>query len=132
MPLANEVQQFNRSVKAGGDLIATRHLIDSTQIGLVAGTTQTQAGAVVGTDALIVVATTANANDGLQLPKVKEAGKYLTVTNDGAQNLKIWPWPLDTINNGAADAADAGVLATTKSRQYRSTTALNWERVVFE
>lgn len=89
----------------------------SSVTGLTAGTTQTQAGAVKSFAAHTRVSTTANANDGVQLPPAK-AGMLISVTNAGASNLKLWPADGEKVNTGTADAADAVVLATTKTRLY--------------
>ena len=134
MPRTDEVEIVSpNAAKALGDVIAGELLVAGQQTGLTAGTTQTQVGAVFGGNVgHIVVATCANANDGLRLPVAKRAGRYLVVTNSGAQNLKIWPSTAGTINGGSANAADATVLATGKSRMYISTSALNWTLYTFE
>lgn len=127
---------FNpRSIKSGGDVIAAAFLADGVQSGLTAGTTQTQAGAVVGTHGFIIVAVCANANDGLALPVAENAdgtSKLLMVTNDGVAACKVWPATDGTINGGSADAADATAIPVGETRIYRSTSALNWERLILE
>ena len=134
MPRTDEVEVVSaNAAKALGDMIAGQKLVSAQLISLTAGTTQTQAGAVFGGNSgQIVVSTCANANDGVRLPVATRAGRMIILTNDGAQNLKVWPSTSGTINGGSANAADATVLATTKSRIYISTSALNWELLVLE
>lgn len=116
-----------------GNLEVSEGFVESLKNGLTAGTTQTQAGAVVaGSGGLVVVATCANANDGVLLPLPSYAGQRMEVINEGAQNLKIWPTSTGTMNGGSADAVDATVLATTKARRYYATSALDWQKILTE
>ena len=136
MTLAAETTDFNpRTIKSGGDVIATAFLADGAQLGVTAGTTQTQAGATQLTHGFCTIAVCATLNDGVKLPVAENpagTSKLLMVTNDGVANAKIWPATDGTINGGSANAADATVLIAGETRIYRSTSALNWERLVLE
>lgn len=112
-----QVNELHDSQKFHGDVTVVGNLMRSIQTGLTAGTTQTQAGAVVGAADLIRVSTTATASDGVKLPPALK-GMMIAVTNAGAENLKVWPATDEKVNTGTANAADSTLLATTKTRFY--------------
>lgn len=97
-----------------------------------AGTTQTQAGATALTKYLNAISTCANADDGVALPAAS-AGRVCVVINNGAEQAKVWPSNSqnDTIDGGAADAADANALASGAKRTYLATGADSWITVTY-
>ena len=84
---------------------------------ITAGTTQTQAGATALTTDINRVITVAVASDGVKLPAAN-SGQYITIRNNGANNLKIWPASGDAIDGGSVDAADSNLLAAATTRNY--------------
>jgi hypothetical protein len=79
-----------------------------TMNGIVAGTTQTQAGAIqldAGT-AGHRVGTVATTADAVKLPPARN-GRMLAVKNAGANSMGIFPSPGDTINALSQDAVYA-------------------------
>jgi len=81
------------------NLILTGMFYQSVEPGIVAGTTQTQAGATALTKMLNIVGTVGTANDGVKLMSAA-AGAMQKVVNRGANNLKIWPFLGDDIGAG--------------------------------
>jgi hypothetical protein len=79
-----------------------------TTSGLVASTTQTQAGALeLETSGVNTVATVATAANAVKLPKATP-GKTLVVINAAASNsMGVFPQPGDSINALAANAVYA-------------------------
>lgn len=69
---------------------------------IVAGATQTQAGATQLLSGYNNVTTCATASDGVKLPTAA-SGKTLTVRNSGAAVLRVWPSLGDAINGMAAN-----------------------------
>ena len=131
MSVNGRVNELNEDQKILGNLTVLGSTGVSGVTGLTAGTTQTQAGAVVGTGTSIRVSTCANANDGVKLPAALK-GDLVILTNAGAQNLKVWPASGEKVNTGTADAADATVLATTKSRMYYAFADGDLTKLTFE
>ena len=95
------------------NLILTGMFYQSVEPGIVAGTTQTQAGATALTKMLNIVGTCANDNDGVKLMSAA-TGAMQKIVNRGAKNLKIWPFLGDDIgagvNNGFAIAPGAKIM----------------------
>ena len=100
--------------------------INSVNVAVTAGTTQTQAGATALTGSINQISVCANAGDGVELPTA-EAGKTVVVINNGALSAQVWPASSDTINGGSANAVDAKALGIGESRVYVSYDAVNWE-----
>ena len=67
--------------------------------GLTAGTTQTQAGALALTSIINDVTTVAVDLDGVKLPTAVADDK-ITIYNNGAKVMKVWPNTLDNIGDG--------------------------------
>lgn len=65
--------------------------------GITAGTTQTQAGATLLTGEINNVTVVANPLDGVRLPSAA-AGNAITIKNNGANILRVWPFSGDSIN----------------------------------
>jgi hypothetical protein len=84
-------------------LTMTGMLYQSVESGIVAGTTQTQAGATALTKMINEIATCANANDGVKLVTAA-IGAQQTVINNGVANLKIWPASGDDLGAGVDTA----------------------------
>lgn len=99
----------------------------SSETGITASTTQTQAGAQLVTKAVVEVATVANANDTIRLtdaPSVAGISRRMIIRNNGANTLQIFPAVGDAINGGAVDASIT--LAANTSIRLFSTDATNW------
>jgi hypothetical protein len=79
-------------------------IIYDLDAGLTAGTTQTQAGGLALTAAWNEVSTVANAKDTVVLPTAV-AGKSVTVINNGANLMQIFPAVSDDLGTGV-DTAD--------------------------
>lgn len=62
-----------------------------SQVGIVAGTTQTQAGATQLTKKRNIVSTVANANDGVKAAQAVENMEQY-VKNEGANTMKFYPY----------------------------------------
>jgi hypothetical protein len=104
----------------------------SVQTPLVAGTTQTLAGAtpIVGTYADIT--TCANAGDGVALPVAPSVGATVWISNAGAAAAKVWPG--ETASQIDGGTAGAGVTLTNgKSAKFTCVTvtagAANWQSI---
>lgn len=93
-----------------------------TNAGLTAGTTQTQAGGLALTTEINEIATVATTNDTVVLP-VAAAGRQITIINNGANTLQIFPAPGDDLGAGvntATTLAAAGVVS------YVTYNSINW------
>lgn len=75
--------------------------------GITASTTQTLAGATALTSKLNFVATSANSGDAISLPALVP-GQSVTVFNDGANPIKVFP----AAANVAIDGGSAGAAVT--------------------
>lgn len=98
----------------------------SSEDGITAATTQTQAAAYALTAQLSRIATVANSGDGVLLPKA-EVGKSILVNNAGANTMKVFGSGSDTIN-GTAGATGVSQLAGV-AFVYTCTTAGAWRSV---
>ena len=96
--------------------------------GIVAGTTQTSAGATALTTKTNIVATVGTTNDGVRLPLAPQNDEIM-VYIAGANTAKIYPPTGGTINGGGTDAAVT--LATTKAAKFVCTSAdgLTWYEI---
>lgn len=90
--------------------------------GITASTTQTQ-GKQMLTHDINEVSVCANANDTVTLPDAIP-GLKVTVINDGAETLKIYPFSGDQIDKAGANVSTT--LATTKSAIFISYKGGNW------
>ncbi len=96
----------------------------STETGITAGTTQTQAGARQLTEEFNNVTTVGTANDGVKLPAAV-VGLAITVKNAGANALKIYPYTSDAIDD---EAADAGIVIPVESVvTFRAIDGTTWQ-----
>lgn len=98
MALAKELVAsglFVNTAKAVGGSVVT---------GIIAGTTQTQAGATALTGAVNVIGTVGTTSDGVILP-VAEVGDSVFVRNGGANTAKVYPPLGGAVNGGTANAA---------------------------
>ena len=105
-----------------GDLYTGNLIHRSTASGLTASTTQTQ-GQMPLTKEINQISVCANANDTVTLPSAV-SGERITVINNGAQTLRIFPASGDAINGGAVDAATT--LASGTSAVFNSYDGTNW------
>lgn len=98
--------------------------LDSVTSGIIASTTQTQ-----GKQALVSkineIATVANINDTVTLPTAK-IGLKLTIINNGANTLRIFPASSDNLGAGVDTQT---TLASGSNVTYVAYDATNWESV---
>ena len=92
----------------------------SVATGIVAGATQTQAGATALPAASNVIGTVGKTNDGVILP-VAAAGDTVFVRNGGANTAKIYPPVGGAINGGSANAAVTIAAGASTTFVYTST-----------
>jgi hypothetical protein len=97
----------------------------SYQSGIVAGTTQTQAGATQITGKIANVATVATTSDALRLPPA-DFNLLVEILNSGANAAAVWPAAGDTIDGGADNAVDASTLGAGNSRRYLAINDDDW------
>jgi hypothetical protein len=71
---------------------------DTITEGIVAGTTQTQAGATLCTTTICVIATVGTTNDGIKLRQCTLEPMRVLVVNLGANSAKVYGSGTDTIN----------------------------------
>ncbi len=99
--------------------------------GIVAGTTQTQAGATQLLGNMNLILTCAHVGDGVALPKW-EAGLSITIINKGAYAAAVWPFnetiDVDTIDGAAAAAVGVYTIPAGSQVTYHAdpVTAYNW------
>lgn len=93
---------------------------------ITAGTTQTLAGSTALTNDINNVTTVANTGDGVRLPTAV-AGRRVSIHNNGANALQVWPAGGDTIDGGSVNAVDPNSLAAGSHRFYEAIDATNWE-----
>lgn len=91
--------------------------------GLTASTTQTQVGGLALTKEVNEVSTVANANDTVTLVTAV-AGRRITIFNNGANTLKIYPASGDNLGAGVDTST---TLAAGSNRTYVAYDATNWE-----
>ena len=101
----------------------------SNEIGITAGTTQTQAGGTALTKEINTVTAVGTDGDGVKLPTVA-AGLRVTVYNyDSAQYLHVWPNTSDRIGTASVDAVDPDPIGPGAWRTYGGTSTVVWEVV---
>jgi len=106
------------SPEAGGDFdMLTFNQWLSRNVGLTAGTTQTQLGAVNSTRQIVEVSTCANEGDGVEIA-LAVAGLKVTVINNGVAGLRVWPGVGDALNGGSVNAADDDLIEPGHQRDY--------------
>jgi hypothetical protein len=92
---------------------------------ITAGSTQTQAGATALTNDINNVTTVGTTGDGVKLPSAV-AGRRISIHNNGANALQVWPNTGDTIDGGAANAVDSNSLAAGGHRVYEAISTTAW------
>jgi hypothetical protein len=98
-----KVGNTNVATLTGTDITCLQHLLREVETGVVAGTTQTQAGATQLTADFSEVSTVGTTNDGVKLPDAV-AGRHCTVFNNGANTLKLYPASGDNLEAGVDTA----------------------------
>jgi hypothetical protein len=96
----------------------------STNAGLTASTTQTQADGLALTATVNEVSTVATTNDTVVLPAAA-AGRIIYIFNNGANTLQIFPAASDAIDQGTADVAVT--LAAGSKVTYVAYNTVYWE-----
>lgn len=103
--------------------VNTATFAEFAQSGVVAGATQTQAGATQLSGQMVQVATVTTLGDGIKLP-ASAAGLELLVINKGANAVRVYGLGADTIDD---QTATVGVLQMPNSAViYASAVAGNW------
>lgn len=105
-----------------GDFTTAAFRNASVTAAITASTTQTQGQGAL-TKEVNNVSTCANANDTVTLPAAV-AGRRVTIFNNGAQTLQIFPASGDNLGAGVDTAA---TLAAGSNRSYVAYDATNWE-----
>jgi len=113
---------------ASGGVECANYLTRKTEAAVTASTTRTQAGgiAVDLTGDFIQVSVCANANDTIALPTAV-AGREVTVVNDGANTLKIYPYTSDDLGAGVDTST---TLAAGGIAQWFAINGSTWKRIV--
>lgn len=109
------------SAKKSGSGVQRQIVVGAVTAGITASTTQTQGQGPLTTE-LNEVSTVANANDTVTLPTAV-AGLRITVINNGANTLKIYPASGDNLGAGVDTST---TLATSTVRTYIAYDATNW------
>jgi hypothetical protein len=120
--------QVDASVALTADITmpATFFVNDSTTAGITASITQTQLEGQL-TSSLNEVATVTTALDTVTLPTAV-IGRMVTIINNGASTLQVFPFTDDSIDAGAADAATT--IRSGDVQVFRAITAVIWESMV--
>ena len=108
-------------------MAAGTFVLGSTAAGIAASSTQTQAAGFTISSSLNEVTTVAAENDAVTLPTAV-AGYEITIINNGANTLQIFPAADDSIDAGAVDASTT--LATGKSQIFRAKNSTVWESLL--
>jgi hypothetical protein len=109
-----------------GNATFSANVIRSVSAAVTASTTHTQVGATALTADINNVSVCANADDAVKLPTAV-AGLTITVMNNGAQNLRIWPASGDNLGTGVDTVR--GALAAGSNVRFTSYDATNWEEI---
>lgn len=116
----------SNTARIGGSAIThvylTGHTVRSVTAGITAGTTQSQ-GQIPLTSDINEISTCANANDVVTLPTAI-AGMEITIINNGAQTLQIFPASSDNLGAGVDTST---TLAAGANVTFVSYDATNWE-----
>lgn len=111
-----------RLLGTGRLLVASGNVVRSVEAGITASTTQTQGQQPLTKD-INEVDVVANANDVVTLP-LAQAGWSITIRNNGANALQVFPASGDAINGGSVDASVT--LAAGWSATYKAVDTVNW------
>jgi hypothetical protein len=106
------------TIDAGGILFRLK-----TTAGVVASTTQTQAGGTALVSTINEVSVCTNANDTVTLP-TSVAGMQCIIINNGAQTLRIYPFLGDNLGAGVDTFT---TLASGSNVVFTAYDAVNWE-----
>jgi len=106
-----------------GNATFSANVIRSVAAAVTASTTQTQAGGTALTKDINNVSVCANANDTVTLPTAV-AGMSITIFNNGAQTLRIYPASGDNLGTGVDTLT---TLAAASNVTFTSFDATNWE-----
>lgn len=106
------------------DVNIDTYVLRNTTAGITASTTQTQGQGAL-TAEVNEVSTVANANDTVTLPTAV-AGTEVTIINNGANTLQIFPAADDNLGSGVDTAT---TLASGSNVKYIAFDAVNWEAV---
>ena len=126
---STNVFDFDRPVTVTGAVTASSNVtsggynIRSVAAAVTASTTQTQAGGTALTKDINNVSVCANANDTVTLPTAA-AGMSITIFNNGAQTLRIYPASGDNLGTGVDTLT---TLAAAANVTFTSFDATNWE-----
>jgi hypothetical protein len=115
----SSLERFN-----GTTWVAADDTVSSIQTGLTAFAGGGQGSAVALTAGFNEVGTAATAGDSVKLPTAV-AGTTVTVKNDGATAIDVFPFLGDTINDGSANTAVRVAPQSTVS--FVAINATNWE-----
>lgn len=99
-----------------------RHTVGS---GITASTTQTQ-GQQPLTNDVNEISTVANANDTVTLPSAPAYSRTITIINDGANTLQIFPASGDNLGSGVNTAT---TLASGSNIRFTNYDATNWKQI---
>lgn len=119
--VAGGARVFNGSVTLLADIYIARAANDA----VAAGSANTDAGPIYpeGDTASLVVVTDADGTKGVIMP-LSKAGRQITLFNNSASTLKVYPGVGGKINEGSADAALS--LSTKKPVVMTSLGGANW------
>lgn len=109
-----------------GNIFLIPHFIRAVEEGITASTTQTQGQRPLSSD-INVVETVANGGDVVTLPP-DPLGKTITIFNNGANNMDVFPSSGVQINGGGVNNAEA--LNTTEKQIYCGISATQWLTVI--
>lgn len=111
------------TVDISGDLEISRKFINGLQNNLTADAGSAQGGTPL-TRSVNRVTTVATIGDSVTLPSAK-AGLTVTIFNDGANSLDVFPATSNNINGGGVDTAEA--LAAGSKVTYIAYDSANWK-----
>ena len=117
---ASEAIRFKSSKESS----LSGYLLKTVTSGITASTTQTQGQGALTSD-VNEVSTCANDNDTVTLPTA-QSGMEVTVINNGAERLQIFPASSDNLGAGVDTATSVAPGVTVTFKSYDAT---NWERV---
>jgi len=117
----------SRQLVNGADMNNIIQQLNSAKTGIVAGATQTQAGATQLDSAVNTVATVTTAGDGVRLPK-GFVGLEVWIINADADSLQVYGFGTDTINSvaTATGVAQAQGVTIYKCNSVSSAGIANW------
>lgn len=107
--------------------LATTGLVSSTPQLVAAAGTNSQANATAITKSMVFVTTVSATTRGVRLPAAV-TGRQVTITNNIATAVKVYPATGDKIGTGSTNAAVA--LAASKGNIYVARDAVTWNVIV--